>query len=472
LNIQAITVEDAERILANQESHFWDDKSRLSGGEGIQKIACAFANADGGEFAVGIEDRKAAAGINRWQGFPVQEDGNWIHQSLVKDVNPGVPYHLEWLQIDGHPTRGLVALISISKSPDVHLTSKGDVWIRRGAQSMRIEGQAIVDLQLSKGARSFEDQVLDHYLLSDLIGEPELDSFLANVSPATEPHIFALRERLADRDSRKASVAGAVLFSASPSAVVPRKCAVKVARYETKELVPQRQHLAATPLTIEGPARIQIDETLREVADIIQSVSIMEPDGSMAPARYPPEALKEVIVNAVIHRDYNVSDDILVWVFDNRVEVRSPGGLPGHMTVTNLLTERFARNPKLVRLLNKYPDPPNKDIGEGLNTVVDKMREAKLQQPQFAIEGNSFVVRLGHTPLARPEEIVVEYLDNNAEITNRQARELCGISSENKMKEVFLGLAKAGRIERVPGKGGGSSAWRKSSSAIARLDPG
>ena len=102
-----------------------------------------------------------------------------------------------------------------------------------------------------------------------------------------------------------------------------------------------------------------------------------------------------------------------------------------------------------------------KDIGEGLNTVVEKMREARLQQPDFRIEGNAFVVRLGHTPLARPEEIVMEYLDNNPEITNRQARELCGISSENKMKDVFLALARADRIERVPGKGGGSSAWQK-----------
>jgi len=400
--------------------------------------------------------------------FAVEEDGNFVHQSLVKDLTPPVPYTLQWLRIDGGQARGVVALVAIQKSPNVHQTAKGEVWVRRGAQSMRIEGQAVVDLQLSKGARSFEDQVLDAYTQDDLTSEPELTSFLDTVSPRTDARTFVQRERLVNRETLAATVASAVLFAASPSAVVPRKCAVKVARYGTRERTPTRDHLVGTPATIEGPARVQIDESLRVVREMIESVSIMEADGTMAPTRYPPEALKEVIVNAVIHRDYNISDDIVVWVFDNRVEVRSPGTLPGHMTLTNLLSERFARNPRLVRLLNKYPDPPNKDIGEGLNTVFAKMREARLQDPELFIEGNTFVVRLGHTPLARPQEIVMTYLESHAEITNKIGRELTGITSENTMKDVFLSLARAGRIERVPGRLGNSAAWQQPTPNVAK----
>lgn len=268
------------------------------------------------------------------------------------------------------------------------------------------------------------------------------------------------KQRLGDSDGH-ASVAGAVMYADEPSAVVPKKCAIKVARYETKERTPKREHLADTPLTIEGPARVQIERTLDAVLGMVEAVSILETDGSFVPARYPPEALKEIVVNAVIHRDYNISDDIHVWVFDNRIEVRSPGVLPGHITLDNILTERFARNPLIVRLLNKYPNPPNKDIGEGLNTVFAKMGEAKLKEPEMETTGTMFVVTLGHTSLARPEEIVMKYLDSNDEIVNKVARELCGIASENTMKVVFLRLAKAGRIEKVPGKAGGKSAWRK-----------
>ncbi len=233
-----------------------------------------------------------------------------------------------------------------------------------------------------------------------------------------------------------------------------------MARYETKEAVGSREHLADI-VPIEGPARQVIDATLRTVSQMIESVSAMQPDGTMAPLKYPPEALKEIIVNAVIHRDYNVSDDIRVFVFDNRVEVRSPGQLPGHMTLDNLLTQRFARNPTVVRLLNKYPDPPNKDIGEGLRTAVAKMAEARLKPPVFSVEGNDFVVRLGHTPLARPEQIVMDYLYNNTEITNATGRGLTGITSENTMKDVFYSLRRAKKIEMVEGKRGRNSAWRK-----------
>ena len=60
-------------------------------------------------------------------------------------------------------------------------------------------------------------------------------------------------------------------------------------------------------------------------------------------------------------------------VFDNRVEVESPGILPGQVTVKNILDEQFARNGMLVRLVNKFPDPPNKDVGEGLNTAFKAM---------------------------------------------------------------------------------------------------
>jgi ATP-dependent DNA helicase RecG len=130
------------------------------------------------------------------------------------------------------------------------------------------------------------------------------------------------------------------------------------------------------------------------------------------------------------------------------------------MTLDNLLTDRFSRNPTINRLINKYPDPPNKDIGEGLKTTMRSMAEAKLKPPRFAQEDNYFVVTIEHTPLARPQEIVLQFLDGHDEITNAIARQLTGINSENTMKEVFYDLRDTGVIERVPGKSGNKSAWQ------------
>lgn len=460
MRLRSTSPAEALAIVERDEGHFWDHKDRRSRGSSLQKIACALANADGGEFSLGIADRKAATGLERWQGFEAQEDANILLEALARDLDPAAPYSVEFLQIVGQEHRGLVCITTVRKSESVHRTTAGDVWVRRGSSSIRIEGQEITNLSLAKGARSYEDQALADYTLADLVEEVELALFLRSFSPATEPHDFARKQRLIERDTENARVAAAVLYAETPSAVMPKRCGIKVARYETKEAEPRREHLAGTPVSIESPARVAIDEAIRIVPEMIEAVSVLQPDGSMSPVRYPPEALKEVLVNAVIHRDYNVSDDILVYVLDDRVEVRSPGVLPGHMTLGTLYTDRFSRNPTIVRLLNKYPDPPNKDIGEGLKTVRSKMLEAKLKEPQFTIEGNYFVVRLGHTPLGRPEEIVLEYLETHDEITNSIVKQLTGIRSENTVKEVFYKLRRAGKLEMVPGKKGSASAWR------------
>jgi ATP-dependent DNA helicase RecG len=457
---RSIELLDALALVEREESHFWDHKSAQSSGAVLQKIGSALANSDGGEFIVGIEDWKMGTGLDRWRGYSSIEAATPVLDAVARDIAPPVPYSVEFLTINGREELGIAVLVQIRKSENVHCAADSKVYVRRGASTTSIAGQAITDLSLSKGARSYEDQLLKDYTADDLELENELDFFLQSYSPSTSPSDFVRKQRLIDRNSGQAKVASAILYAESPPAVAPKRCSIKIARYNTRDENPRREHLVGVPLTIDGPARVVIEETLRRVTEIFESVPVLKPDGTMAPVSYPPEALKEIVVNAVIHRDYNISDDILVSVLNNRVEVRSPGALPGHMTLENLLKERFSRNPTVVRLLNKYPDPPNKDIGEGLRTVIEKMAEAKLKAPKFRIEGGYFIAELGHTPLARPQEIVMEYLESHSEVTNSIARSLTGITSENAMKEIFYSLRNTGKIERVPGKVGNRSAWR------------
>src|SRR5262249_12348264 len=149
---------------------------------------------------------------------------------------------------------------------------------------------------------------------------------------------------------------------------------------------------------------------------------------------YPEEALHEIVTNAVLHRDYSIAADVQIRIFDDRIEIESPGKFPGHVTVKNVLDEQFARNPKIVRLVNKFPNAPNKDVGEGLNTAFEAMEKLRLKQPIIEERDNSVVVILRHEPLASPEQLVREYLQVHDEITNLTARDLTGIRSENSMK--------------------------------------
>ncbi|WP_246528035.1 ATP-binding protein [Pseudarthrobacter albicanus] len=455
-------------LLAREESHFWDVKSRLSKGGVVQKIAVALANGDGGEFALGIEDAKTSEDdLDRWQGYSTIEDLNPVHQALAKDCLPQIPYSVDYLEIEGQESKGFVCLVTITKSADVHYTAAGKVYVRHHAASTEIHGQEIVNLSLSKGAQSYEDQELGDYFLDEAIEEQELRDFLASVSPAMPPADFLRRERLYNRKTEGMKVSAALLYADKPQSILNKRCGIKIARYETDLEGFNRDYLKGVPQSLEGPARVLIELALDAVSTEIQAVQTLDSSGQLVPTRYPPETLKEIIVNAVIHRDYNLADDILIYIYNNRVEVHSPGKLPGHITLKNIFTDRASRNGTLVRLLNKYPDPPNKDIGEGLQTAFAKMKEAKLKAPEFRFEGNYFVVKIGHTPLARPEELILEYLESHPEITNRVARDITGIQSENLVKQRFYNLQDAGSIERVPGKAGSSSAWRQVQPQVA-----
>jgi len=249
------------------------------------------------------------------------------------------------------------------------------------------------------------------------------------------------------------------LFAEEPQSALPKQSGIKIFRYKTRESEGTRQTLAFDPITIEGNTYRQIENAVSKSVEIVEGIQILGEKG-LENIKYPVEAIHEIITNAVLHRDYSKQSDIHIAIFDNRIEVHSPGKLPGHITPQNILEEQLARNGALVRLINKFPNPPNKDVGEGLNTAFLVMRKLRLKEPEVIEKENGVMVIIYHEPLASPETIVLRYLESNSEISNSQAREMCGIESENVMKQVFVKLQKRGILERTPHKKGSSSTWR------------
>ena len=281
---------------------------------------------------------------------------------------------------------------------------------------------------------------------------------MLSVVPTGEPDEWLQKQNLLVNG--KPTAAGVLLFSDEPQALLPKRSAIKVYRYKTRADVGSRDTLAFDPVTIEGCLYEQIKAAVRITKEHIEGMKRLGEKG-LEDVIYPDETLHEIITNAVLHRDYSIAADVHVRIYDNRIEVESPGRLPGHVTVDNILNEQSARNPKIVRLINKFPDAPNKDVGEGLNTAFEAMKRLRLKEPVIEERDYSVVVHIRHTPLASPHDTVMEFLKHNPEITNQQARELTGIPSENSMKNVFISLKTRGMIEQVPGKlRGGGAAWR------------
>jgi ATP-dependent DNA helicase RecG len=99
-------------------------------------------------------------------------------------------------------------------------------------------------------------------------------------------------------------------------------------------------------------------------------------------------------------------------------------------------------------------------MGEGLNTAFQKMKEWGLKSPEIAEQNGYVVVTLPHTPLAKPTEAILKFLTQQPQVTNKQARDLTGIKSENLVKVEFYKLRDEGLLEQVPELRGPKAAWR------------
>jgi ATP-dependent DNA helicase RecG len=336
-----ISTADALSLATRPEDHFFDRKAAAVKGAKVQKVAVAFANADGGEFFVGVaDDQDEADPAKRWKGAPTIEDFNQ-HIQALSEVQPALPMDLAFLRAEGQST--YVLRVQIEKSQSVHKTADGTVYERKGAQSLPVtDPTRITALAFAKGAVSYEDYSVESAVAEDVVDSPRLAEFLAGYSPSTDPLELALNKNLVDRKSFKPKVAGLLLFAPDPASLMPKKCSVRISRYETKEEDPDRDHLGAVE-SVEGALYNLIHATVARVTEIMSSIKVWTTDGPKAMA-YPPETLWEIVVNAIIHRDYSTSDDVQVFIFDNRIEVLSPGRLPGFVTSENILDVRYAQS--------------------------------------------------------------------------------------------------------------------------------
>lgn len=450
-----ISDEEADLVLSLEESHFCDLKSIAIAPAKLTRTASAFANAEGGEIYLGINE-DVSLGLRTWKGFKRIEDANAFIQTLEAMAPLGDDVACSFIRSERH--EGLVLKIDIKKTADIKRASDGQIYVRRSAQNLPINTDAaLTNLQRAKGLVSFENETVTASP-DDIANSTIALDFMLRVVPHSEPEDWLTKQRVIV--GNRPTVAGIVLFAEEPQAILPKRSGIKIYRYKTNDPEGTRDTLAGDPISVEGHAYKLIKEAVEKTAALIESVQVNTERG-LERLKYPPRALHEIITNAVLHRDYSIADDIHIRVFDNRVEVHSPGALPGHITAENIRQERFSRNPQLVRIINKFPDPPNKDIGEGLNTAFDEMRKMKLREPLIAQVGGYVRIELRHEPLASPEEVILEFLSSHETITNKDARSICFIGSENKMKGILQKMVKNGIIELVPGRTRYNAAYRK-----------
>jgi ATP-dependent DNA helicase RecG len=435
------SISERNLLLSTQEDHFLDFKSKDIAPGKLQESFVAFANSDGGELYVGVEDEKRSG--ERIRGFEKIEEANPVLEVLLEQTVPAVEnVDVEFINFKD---LGFVLHVIIPKSPKVHFSAQQKCYIRVNANKKEIKGERVLALGYAKGTYQYEKQLVKHVDVGELIESEYLIDYMRRIQTELSPEKFLRKQRLIEKEDENIypNVGGILMFDEEPQATLDTRCAIKIYRLRTTQEEYDRRFLSGPPVTITGNIERMISQTLEKI-DVMLEDTLYKGNGKFYRSKYPTAAIKEVLVNAVIHRDYSLSDDVHVIIYDNRIEIRSPGKLPGYITIENIYEERYSRNPNIVRLLHKLPNPPNHDIGEGLNTVKNELHHVGLIDPEIKETDNAVVIIIHHTKIATIEQVIRDLFkeDKNRSITNKLIREASGEMNINIVKKSLQKLRK------------------------------
>lgn len=442
----AQAAERIAKLLATPESRTLDFK-RISGKQArMYEAVCAFANSDGGLLVIGIGDAKALKPGDKPQSrlFGIEENPEGFddfRRELLNRFTPPIT-RLHWVRLpctlhNGQP--GHVVMLRVEKSDQVHSVVGNGTWTRMDASNRELSAAEIADLTYQRGVKSAE--TLPMPVALDLLNTDAWRSYcvtrgLADMDVAVRLPRLGLA--VPGEAGSQPLLAALLLFADEPGALLAgqgMRADIRVFHYKGRAV--QRgevPNLLLPPKTISGPAVEQIAKAQAYVLERLAVGLTMEGSGFRTRYRYPERVIKEAITNAVLHRDYRLNRDIHIRIFDDRVEVESPGRLPGNLTPATIeKTGSVPRNSLLARHLREFPNPPNVDAGEGVPMMFAQMAQANLYEPLYREQVDAAVPSLLVTLLneERPPlwVQVSDWMDRNGPITNSRLREMSGLDT-------------------------------------------
>ncbi len=461
-------------LLGSPESRSLEFK-RVSG-KMIHKALetlCAFANTEGGALALGIEDPAKAQGAARL--FGLQENAEALDELQRKvrtQFNPPID-SIRFLRLpctlrEGTP--GHVVMVQVPRSDKVHSIVDNGTWTRLEASNRQMLAQDVTELSYRRGVRSAESEPVAVPL--ELLETDAWRRFVQGRGLKAGSFADQLcRIGLAEKAGgavlpRRAAV---LLFADEPAGLLAAhgtRADIRLMVFDGKVAQPgATPNYRKRPTTIRGPLVEQIDAAVISVLRELEEGVTLSSSGFKARHVYPARVVKEAIVNAVVHRDYRLNRDIFVRLFDDRIEVESPGVFPGTITPATIAKAGSkARNPLVALNLREFPEPPNIDGGEGVPMMFAEMAAARLYPPQYRQNTDAQVESVTVTllNLERPTawDEVSHWIDAQGSIANAELREIAKLDTLRASK-MLAAWVEQGLLVVLPGRGKRNTAYTK-----------
>ncbi|MDR1186439.1 MAG: putative DNA binding domain-containing protein [Bifidobacteriaceae bacterium] len=379
--VLALAPEEAlARLSTIPEGQWFERKSARATPREVAVPVVAMANAEGGYVAIGFHNRQPEPMSTRRV--------NALRQVGVDYTEPAVRTTAAEIAVGS----GSVVVLRVEPGRRVHATAGGECYLRIGDESRKLGYAARQQLEYERGVDVFEalpvdrpDSSLDQAALAEyrqLIGSSSVEGMLA-------------ARDLLTADGRP-TVAAWLLFADRPQAVFP-EAHVRVLRYANtfRGVGADLQLLDDGDVRLEGPLPSQIGQAEEVIDKWLPKRRALTPNGRFGPVPLiPRDAWREGLVNAVIHRSYAwAGDHIRVEIFPDRLEITSPGGLPGIGDPANpLQIRRYARNPRIARVTAEMGIA--QELGEGIQRMFTIMRDAGMNDPVYSAGPNQVRVTL------------------------------------------------------------------------------
>jgi ATP-dependent DNA helicase RecG len=377
-------------LLQLAEDQWFERKSWRIPAKDLADALIGFGNAEGGTVVVGL-----------WNGTVEGTDTHEKHRNSL--VQAAVDFSVPPVRarsrlvscINGEGAEDHLLVIDVEPAEEVvHANRRDLAFLRVGDENRRLTFAQRQELTFDKGQGSYETR-LSGSTVSE-VDQVLTDGYAQAVGTDNTEGLLAARGLARDG---VLTIAGCLLFAEHPQVFFP-EAYVRVLRYRGRERGTGSRQQLLEDQRIEGPLPHQILHAKAEVSRLQPMRRALTGDGRFAGVGLvPDDAWLEAIVNAVVHRSYSLAGDhTRVEIFDDRIEVTSPGRFPGIVAMAEPdEAPRYARNPRIARVLADLNF--GQELGEGIKRMYEEMRLAGLQEPLYKQSSASVHVELSGEPV-------------------------------------------------------------------------
>lgn len=414
------------------ESESIEYKSAMTNTGDIAKPVCAFANTSGGSIFVGVADSGSVVGV------PANKLDEW-QIGLAEAVSCVSPMPDHRITLEDRDGKDIIRLVVSPMTSDSFCTFQGVVYLRSGSVNRKIEGQALLNFLVDRQILHFDQRMTDYGI--EEIAPHKVEDYLKRRSPGMVFEESRLKEYLINlglakqEGSFRLRNAAILFFAKAPSGMITQ-AEIKLARYPGREPIDNLDKLFATGTILEN-----LDAAQAFIVKNTRTGYKIEGMYRKDVPEYPNEVVRELLVNAIVHRDYYNCNGIQINIFSDRLEILNPGTLLPGLTLANLGSISIQRNPLIYRML--------RDIGlvEGMATGIPMVRTVMMKGrrpfPQFEELGSFFKVTLFNEEaellmgLNDRQKVALNHLRENGSITTGRYMELNQVSRPTAFNELM-----------------------------------